>query len=107
MCLQGVGAQHFLVLERYVKYLAMHYVYVLVNPKNRALYYGYSSDLKTRIKRHREREHIGWKLAYYEAYLDESEARVRERKLKQYGASRGHLKKRINSSIEQVLKSAG
>ena len=85
----------------------MYYLYVLVNPRNRALYYGFSSDLKSRMKRHREREHIGWKLAYYEAYLDEDEARNRERKLKQYGNSRGHLKKRIHNSIEQVLKSAG
>ena len=85
----------------------MHYVYVLVNPLNRVLYYGYSSDLKRRMKEHKTREHIGWELVYYEAYREEQEARERERKLKAYGNSRGHLKKRIEKSIEQVLESAG
>ena len=56
---------------------------------------------------HKTKEHIGWKLVYYEAYVSESDARERERKLKQYGAGRGHLKKRIDKSIEQILKSAG
>ena len=56
---------------------------------------------------HETREQIGWKLIYYEAYVSESDARERERKLKQYGAGRGHLKKRIEKSIEQMLKSAG
>ena len=107
MCLQGVGAQHFLVLERYVRIRGMHYVYVLTNPKNSSNYYGFSTDLKRRMKEHKEQEHKGWKLTYYEAYLDESDARKRERKLKQYGAGRGHLKARIKASIERVLKSAG
>ena len=47
----------------------------------------------------------GWKLAYYEAYLNEQDARDRERMLKQYGAARGHLKQRIGHSTG--LESAG
>lgn len=85
----------------------MHYIYVLVNPSDSSLYYGYSSDLKRRMIEHKTREHIGWELVYYEAYQSELDARKRERKLKQYGAARGHLKKRIAKSIEQILKSAG
>ena len=51
------------------------------------------------------RKHAGWKLVYYEAYLNEQDARDRERMLKHYGAARGRLKKRITRSTG--LESAG
>ena len=53
------------------------------------------------------RKHAGWKLVYYEAYLNEQDARDRdrERMLKHYGASRGHLEKGITRSTG--LESAG
>ena len=84
----------------------MFYVYVLRNPKTGALYYGFSSNLKQRFTAHQAMpKHAGWKLIYYEAYLNEQDARDRERGLKQYGAARGHLKKRIMRSMG--LESAG
>ena len=61
----------------------MFYCYVLKNPKNDFIYVGFSADLKRRVKRHQETEHLGWTLVYYEAYLDEQDARDRERMLKQ------------------------
>ena len=86
--------------------LNVFYVYVLKNSKSAALYYGFSSDLRQRFKQHQEmRKHAGWKLIYYEAYLNERDAREHERMLKEYGAARGHLKKRIAHSIG--LESAG
>ena len=84
------------------------YVYVLKNPKSAALYYGFSSNLKQRFDEHQTTsKHAGWKLAYYEAYADEQDARDRERMLKEYGAARGHLKKRIARSLSKGLESAG
>ena len=84
------------------------YVYVLKNPKSRALYYGFSSNLKQRFVSHqRMSKHAGWKLVYYEAYADEQDARDRERMLKEYGAARGHLKKRIARSTSKGPESAG
>ena len=84
----------------------MFYVYLLKNPNRAELYYGFSSNLKQRFAAHQEMpKHAGWKLVYYEAYLDEQDARDRERMLKQYGAARGHLKQRIARSIG--LESAG
>ena len=77
----------------------MNYVYVLKNPKSKAIYIGFSTDLRQRIKQHQTGEHRGWELVYYEGYRDESEARLRERKLKQYGAALGHLKTRIRRSL--------
>ena len=77
----------------------MNYVYVLKNPSSKAIYVGFTTDLQQRVRQHQAREHRGWELAYYEAYRDESEARLRERKLKQYGATLGHLKARIRRSL--------
>ena len=86
----------------------MYYVYVLQNPKSSELYYGFSSDLRQRIRAHQEsKKHAGWILVYYEAYRDERDARERERKLKQYGAARGHLRVRIARSTSKGLESAG
>ena len=84
----------------------MFYVYVLKNPKTGALYYGFTSNLKQRFAKHQDMpKHAGWNLVYYEAYLNEQDARDRERMLKKYGAARGHLKKRIARSTG--LESAG
>ena len=55
----------------------MFYVYVLRNPKTGALYYGFSSNLKQRFAAHQAMpKHVGWKLIYYEAYLNEQDARA-------------------------------
>ena len=84
------------------------YVYVLKNPKSRALYYGFTNNLRQRFEEHQKMpKHAGWTLAYYEAYLNERDARDRQRQLKQYGAARGHLKKRITRSISKGPESAG
>ena len=85
----------------------MFYVYVLKSPVADTVYIGFSADLRQRIKQHQLREHPGWKLVYYEAYLGERDARLRERKLKQYGASLGHLKARIKNSLDQAIERAG
>ena len=86
----------------------MFYVYVVKSPLAETVYIGFSANLKQRIGEHMDMPgHQGWKLVYYEAYLDESDARTRERKLKQYGASWGHLKSRIQQSLAQALERAG
>jgi predicted GIY-YIG superfamily endonuclease len=86
----------------------MFYVYVLQSGNGKSLYYGFSSNLKQRFKKHQEMpKHAGWKLVYYEAYLNERDARDRERMLKQYGAARGHLKQRIKRGLSIGLESAG
>jgi predicted GIY-YIG superfamily endonuclease len=86
----------------------MFYVYVLQSAAKKSLYYGFSSNLRQRFQAHQKmRKHAGWKLIYYEAYLNEQDARERERMLKQYGAARGHLKQRNRRSISNGLESAG
>ena len=75
----------------------MFYVYLLRNKSDKRLYFGYTSDLKDRVRQHNAKGK--WKLIYYEAYLAEQDARVRERKLKHYGQTRTHLKTRLKVSL--------
>jgi predicted GIY-YIG superfamily endonuclease len=86
----------------------MFYVYVLQSADGKNLYYGFSSKLRQRFAEHQKMpKHAGWELVYYEAYLNEQDARNRERMLKKYGAARRHLKQRIRRSIAAGVESAG
>lgn len=83
---------------------SMFYVYVLKNEQGK-LYYGFTHDLRRRLLEHNgsgqkrfTRNHT-WQLAYYEAYLAEADARLRERKLKDYGQARSRLKQRLSNSL--------
>lgn len=65
------------------------------------LYFGYSADLKRRIKEHLQYKVYTTKrmslprLIYYEAYINEHAAKEREKKLKQFGSSYKGLIKRL------------
>lgn len=58
----------------------MHYVYILYSMKLKQFYKGYSSDLKNRVKQHNHGEvkstkkGMSWKLVYYEAFLNKTDA---------------------------------
>ena len=79
----------------------MYYVYILKHPTEDRIYIGFSTDLRGRMRRHGS-EHSSWRLAYYEAYASERDARARERRLKQYGNLQQLLKKRIMESLNAV-----
>ena len=74
----------------------MFYVYVLKN-KNGKLYKGFSKDLKRRVREHNSGNSTftsnngAWKLIYYEAFLNEQDARLEESFLKS-GKGRERLK---------------
>ncbi len=76
----------------------MYYVYILKHPTEDRIYIGFSTDLRSRVKEHRTL-HPKWRLAYYEAYASEADARARERRLKHYGNVQQLLKKRIMRSL--------
>lgn len=83
----------------------MYYVYIIQNSSEK-LYYGYTSDLRERLKQHnkgstRTTRGESWKLVYYEAYVDKRDALEREKHLKRYGQSLSHLKRRIRYSLRQ------
>lgn len=65
-----------------------YYVYVLQSLKNNSFYIGYSSGLKKRVKEHNEGESLAtkpfrpYKLIFYEAFLNQKDAKSREKYLK-------------------------
>lgn len=71
-----------------------HYVYVLQSLKNEGLYIGYTKDLRKRFKQHNSgmdeytKKYMLWELIHYEAYLNEKDARRREKYLKTSQGSR-------------------
>lgn len=71
-----------------------HYVYVLESMKNSSLYIGYTTHLTKRLQEHNQglnfstRPYLPWQLAHFEAYLNEQDAKRRERYLKTNQGSR-------------------
>jgi putative endonuclease len=67
----------------------MFYVYILRSKKRAGqIYIGYTTDLRRRFKRHNHglvlstKPYKPWKLIFYEAYLNKTDAKRREKYLK-------------------------
>ena len=66
----------------------MYYVYVLFSNKDRKLYIGFTPNLKNRMKAHEggfvkaTKNRRPFTLIYHESYLEESDAKQREKYLK-------------------------
>jgi putative endonuclease len=89
----------------------MYYFYMLQSiPKPQETYTGSTNDLRLRLKAHNEgkvsstRRYKPWRLVYYEAYLSEEDARLREQKFKRHGIGNDELKKRIQGSLNEYKK---
>jgi putative endonuclease len=86
----------------------MNYVYVLVSKKDGESYIGSTTDLRRRLAEHNDGKSKAtaprrpFILAYYEAYLDEDEARTRDQVLKRRGQARYQLLRRISESLRQA-----
>ena len=81
----------------------MYYVYIL-QLSNKTTYVGYTSDLKARIRQHKNNNVDSTKdkkpeLVYYEAFKSMKDAKILEQKLKQ-GQSKRHLIERIQDSLK-------
>ena len=82
------------------------YVYVLKSLRiPRELYIGFTHNLRKRLNEHNEglnistKRYVPWKLAYYEAFSDETCAKRREINLKNNGNSMRELKKRMGLEV--------
>jgi len=84
----------------------MIYVYVLQKQKSNAIYIGITRDLRRRFKEHNALSN-SWRLVYYEAYQDERDARLREKRLKYYGKALTQLKRRLNFSLGMPFQVRG
>ena len=82
----------------------MHYTYLIQNSSRPRLYTGVTSDLRKRLKQHNEglstwtKSRGPWKLVYYEARLEQNDARSRERYLKT-GMGKRYLKNRLRGFL--------
>lgn len=71
-----------------------YYVYILESEKNRRLYIGYTHDLRKRLLEHNRglnfstKPYVPWHIIHYEAYLNEKDAKRREKYLKTSQGSR-------------------
>jgi len=80
-------------------------VYVLQSRKDKSIYFGYTNDLKRRVKEHNKelcestKDKIPYRVAGYEAYSSEADARIRERRLKQFKNAYKELVKRIQNCL--------
>jgi len=81
----------------------MHYVYLLKSAKTDKFYVGLSDNLKQRFSAHNRgkvastKSGLPWEIVNYEACSSAKAARVREKRLKQYGKGLAMLKKRVQA----------
>jgi len=78
----------------------MFYTYVIQSKKSKQWYTGSTKDLRKRLNQHNKKQStwtktgVSWKLIYYEACLNEEDARSREKYLKS-GIGKRYLKNRL------------
>jgi putative endonuclease len=84
----------------------MFFVYILQSKKDKELYFGYTSDLRKRFKKHNlglvksTKPRIPFIIVYYEAYASKQDAVKREHNLKLQAKALAQLKTRIRSCFE-------
>ena len=71
--------------------MTSYYVYILSNKYHTVFYTGFTNDLGRRTEEHKLKVVKGFtaryncdKLLYYEEFIDQDEARIRERQIKKY-----------------------
>lgn len=86
----------------------MFYVYILYSSEDKKFYIGYTRNLKRRIKQHFYKEVKSTKdrrllkLIYYEAYLNQKDAKGREKFLKG-GSGHVYLKKQMGHYLNENI----
>ncbi len=86
----------------------MYYVYIIRSEKSGKLYKGCTADLKNRIKEHNSgqtsstKAHVPWKLVYYEAFSNKTDALREELFLKS-----GKGKERVKYLLENTIEHGG
>jgi len=83
--------------------MAMHYTYILWSLKSKNFYFGYTNDLKNRVKEHNSGKsratspHKPWKLIWYAGFENKKLAKDFERYLKS-GSGKAFAYKRLLNS---------
>jgi len=85
--------------------MLFYYVYLIQSLKDYSWYIGYTNNLKKRFSEHNKginrstKGKAPWNLIYYEACIDKTDAKNRERYLKS-GMGRRYLKNRLKSFLQ-------
>ncbi len=93
-------------------HFCMYYVYVIKSKETDQHYIGMTNNIQRRLEEHNNgnshwtKSRGPFELVYYEAYRSLDDAKIREKKLKQFKNSYIQLKKRLFNSIE-LSKSGG
>lgn len=83
----------------------MFFVYILKSLKDKNLYIGSTNDMERRLEEHNSgknsatKSRTPFKLIYYEAYVSEKDARLREHNLKLNARALGQLKRRLANTL--------
>ena len=94
-------------------YIKKNEINVIKNKETDQQYIGMTNDIQRRLEEHNNgnsywtKSREPFELVYYEAYRLLEDAKVREKKLKQFKNSYTELKKRLSNSMEQLTKSGG
>ena len=87
----------------------MNYVYILLSGKDGKFYTGSTKDLKRRINEHDSgrvdstKDRRPMKLIYYEACIDEVDARAREKYLK-IGMRKRYIRNRLKKYLKNFMQ---
>jgi len=90
-----------------------YYVYIITNKRDGVLYIGLTKDLKRRIYQHKNKVHPSTfsarynlnKLVYFEEYKNESEAKLREKRMKKWNrAWKIELIEKMNSDWKDLYE---
>src|SRR3989344_589747 len=93
--------------QGYRRFAVMYYVYILRSSKSGTLYYGYTTNLKTRLKEHNKgktkytKGHIPWKLVWYCAFVKKQKAKDFELYLKSGSGKAFVYKRLVNVALEK------
>ena len=86
----------------------MYYVYVVFCGRKKKLYYGFTNNLKRRMSEHRNNRrpysftrNEDLELVYYEAHINEEDARDRERFFKT-GWGRNYIRKILRNYFSKI-----
>ena len=85
----------------------MYYVYILLSEKDGKFYTGSTNDLKRRFNEHNSgqvdstKNRLPMKLIYYEACIDEIDARAREKYLKS-GMGKRYIRNRLKYYLKDL-----
>ncbi len=84
----------------------MYCVNIIQHESTEEIYIGLTSDLRRRLTEHNAggkksttRKSGTWSIVYAEAYRSESDARLRERRLKNHCSGKQELLKRLRNSL--------